>query len=169
MQRLKEVRGKSYCDYAGEGHEVYKGHDVKNDNPVTSSYPSSVDDKITSQQDVNILKNDDILSRQREIAWSRSVFSAMLSLVVGIIVWKAEDPCMPLVVALFIVVSMSLMSVVRCFSTIVYKPASEAVALLSFNWFVLGTLTYPTLPLVSHAISPLASILLEHTFKWLTP
>ncbi|OIW10743.1 hypothetical protein TanjilG_27689 [Lupinus angustifolius] len=69
-------------------------------------------------------------------------------------VGKAEDPCMPLVVALFAVVGMSLKSVVQFFSTIKNKPVSDAVALLSFNWFIPGTLTYPSLPRVAHMLAP---------------
>lgn len=97
-----------------------------------------------------------ILDQRRGIAIKQSLFSAVLSLLVGMIIWEAEDPCMPLVVALFTVVGMSLKSVVQFFSTIKNKPASDAVALLSFNWFILGTLTYPTLPRVARMLTPLA-------------
>ncbi|XP_057992315.1 uncharacterized protein LOC110657160 isoform X2 [Hevea brasiliensis] len=90
------------------------------------------------------------LGQRMDVALSQSVFSAVLSLLVGIIIWEAEDPCMPLVVALFAVLGMSLKSVVQFFSTIKNKPASDAVALLSFNCFILGTLTYPMLPRVAH-------------------
>ena len=79
----------------------------------------------------------------------------VLSLLVGMIVWEAEDPCLPLVAALFTVVGMSLGSVIQFFSAIQNKPASDAVALLSFNWFVLGTLTSPSLPRLLRALSPL--------------
>ncbi|KAI4327911.1 hypothetical protein L6164_020320 [Bauhinia variegata] len=97
----------------------------------------------------------EVLDHRRDVALSQSLFSVVLSLVVGVIVWKAEDPCMPLVVALFIVVGMSLKSVVQFFSTIKNKPASDAVSLLSLNWFLLGTLTYPTLPRVARMMAPL--------------
>ncbi|KAL5143350.1 hypothetical protein HKD37_09G026324 [Glycine soja] len=103
------------------------------------------------------------LDHHRDIALSQSLFSALMSLVVGVTAWEAEDPCMPLVVALFAVVGMSLKSVVQFFSTIRNKPASDAVALLSFNWFVLGTLTYPTLPRVARMLSPLAQRLMDQT------
>ncbi|KAA8521055.1 hypothetical protein F0562_011792 [Nyssa sinensis] len=96
-----------------------------------------------------------------------SLFSAVLSLLVGMIIWEAEDPCMPLVVALFTVVGISLKSVVRFFSTIKNKPASDAVALLSFNWFILGTLTYPTLPRVARMLTPPAKRFLERSVFWL--
>lgn len=91
--------------------------------------------------------------QRRETALSRSLFSAVLSLVVGTTVWTADDPCVPLVVALFTVVAISLRSVFQFFSTINNHPAIEAVALLSFNWFILGTLSYPTLPKVAHMFS----------------
>lgn len=97
----------------------------------------------------------EVLDHRREVAISRSVFSAILSLIVGVTVWEADDPCMPLVVALFAVVGMSLKSVVQFFFSIRNKPASDAVALLSFNWFILGTLTYPTLPRVAPMLAPL--------------
>ncbi|KAG8633999.1 hypothetical protein MANES_17G002400v8 [Manihot esculenta] len=102
------------------------------------------------------------VGQRREVAISQSLFSAVLSLLVGIIIWEAEDPCMPLVVALFAVVGMSLKSVVQFFSTIRNKPASDAIALLSFNWFILGTLTYPTLPRVARVFAPLTVSFLEH-------
>ncbi|KAJ0779701.1 hypothetical protein HanPI659440_Chr06g0229421 [Helianthus annuus] len=97
---------------------------------------------------------DSIFGQRREVAVSQSLFSAMLSLLVGMVIWEAQDPCMPLVTALFMVVGMSLKSVVQLFSTIKNKPASDAVALLSLNWFILGTLTYPTLPNVARLTAP---------------
>ncbi|XP_054823555.1 uncharacterized protein LOC129321701 isoform X2 [Prosopis cineraria] len=109
------------------------------------------------------VERSDVLDHRRDAALSQSLFSAFLSLLVGVIVWEADDPCMPLVVALFTVVGMSLKSVVQFFSTIKNKPASDAVALLSFNWFVLGTLTYPTLPRVARLLAPTLSSLLRQT------
>lgn len=109
------------------------------------------------------------LMERRSEAVQRSLFSAVLSILVGIIIWEAEDPCMPLVVALFTVVGMSLLSVVQFFSTIENKPASDAVALLSFNWFILGTLTYPTLPLLARLLPPLAASLMHRMSTWLVP
>lgn len=105
------------------------------------------------------------LVKRREVAMSQSIFSAFLSFSVGMIIWKAEDPCMPLIVALFTVVGMSLKSVVQFFSTIKNKPASDAVALLSFNWFLLGTLTYPTLPVIAHTLFPLGSRFWDQLIK----
>ncbi|XP_027362509.1 uncharacterized protein LOC113870108 [Abrus precatorius] len=105
----------------------------------------------------------EVLDHRRDIALSQSLFSAIMSLIVGVTVWEAEDPCMPLVVALFTVVGMSLKSVVQFFSTIKNKPASDAVALLSFNWFILGTLTYPTLPRVARMLAPLVLSIMDKT------
>ena len=110
---------------------------------------------------------DEILERQRVVALSRSLFSSIMSLIVGMIIWEAEDPCMPLVAALFIVVGMSLNSVVQFFSTIKNKPASDAVALLSINWFILGTLTSPSLPRVARMLSPRVIRLADWLVMWL--
>ena len=108
-----------------------------------------------------------VLEQRRDIALSQALFSAILSVLVGMIVWEAEDPCMPLVVALFTVVGMSLKSVIQFFFTIKNKPASDAVALLSFNWFILGTLSYPTLPRVTRMLAPLALSLVDRIASWL--
>ncbi|KAK7407007.1 hypothetical protein VNO78_08646 [Psophocarpus tetragonolobus] len=105
------------------------------------------------------------LNHHRDVALSQSLFSALMSLAVGVTVWEAEDPCMPLVVALFAIVGMSLKSVVQFFSTVRNKPASDAVALLSFNWFILGTLTYPTLPRVARMLAPLVLRLMHQTIS----
>ncbi|XP_074321731.1 uncharacterized protein LOC141658858 [Silene latifolia] len=105
------------------------------------------------------------LHQRREVAFFQSVFSALLSLLVGAIIWEAKDPCMPLVMALFSVVGLSLRSVVQFFSTIKNRPASDAVALLSFNWFILGTLTAPTLPRVARVLSPIIFAFLEPGLK----
>ncbi|XP_043693956.1 uncharacterized protein LOC122644641 [Telopea speciosissima] len=109
---------------------------------------------------------DEVFDQRKGVALSQSIFSAILSLMVGMIIWEAEDPCIPLVVALFTVVGISLKSVVQFFSTINNRPASDAVALLSFNWFILGTLTYPTLPRVAHMLAPLAVNLKDRVVCW---
>nr|GEY52829.1 zinc finger, RING/FYVE/PHD-type [Tanacetum cinerariifolium] len=72
-----------------------------------------------------IILFDNVLGVQREVAFSQSLFSAVLSLLVGMIIWEAQEPCMPLVTALLIVVGMSLRSVVQFFSTIKNKLASR--------------------------------------------
>ncbi|KAK4435602.1 hypothetical protein Salat_0723700 [Sesamum alatum] len=190
IRRLKEVQGKASWDNRGQadtgnassiknsdhfrtslcssGHHDKETEDAMHDLLKSGSEPQEPTRPNTTDINLNNLVKHDILSKQREVALSRSLFSAVLSLIVGIIVWEAEDPCIPLVVALFTVVSMSLMSVVRFFSTIKHKPASDAVALLSFNWFILGTLAYPTLPGVARLLAPFVSNLLERTFKgWL--
>lgn len=114
-----------------------------------------------------MISKESILARQREIALSRSLFSVLLSLVVGIIVWEAEDPCMPLVIALSVVVTMSLLSALQLLTRVEHKPASESVALLSINWFILGTLAYPMLPRIASFLAPLALSFLQRTLKWL--
>ncbi|CAN8267449.1 unnamed protein product [Cochlearia groenlandica] len=97
-----------------------------------------------------------ILGLERNIAVSRSVFSAMLALVVGIVMYgaKEKEMCTPLIGALFTVVGISLRSVVQFFSTVKNKPALDAVALMSLNWFIVGTLTYPTLPRIGRVVVP---------------
>ncbi|XP_042504835.1 uncharacterized protein LOC122081704 [Macadamia integrifolia] len=109
---------------------------------------------------------DEVLDHRKGVALSQSIFSAILSLLVGMIIWEAADPCIPLVVALFTVVGISLKSVVRFFSTINNSPASDAVALLSFNWFILGMLTYPALPRVTRMLAPHAVNLMNRVFGW---
>ena len=59
-----------------------------------------------------------------------------------------QDPCTPLVGALFIVVGMSLANVVQYFGKIKSRQGFYAVALLSLNWFMLGTIAYPALPFI---------------------
>ncbi|ESQ39652.1 hypothetical protein EUTSA_v10001132mg [Eutrema salsugineum] len=97
-----------------------------------------------------------VLGLERDIAVSRSMFSAMLALVVGIVVYGAKERelCTPLIGALFTVVGISLRSVVQFFKTVKNKPALDAVALMSLNWFIVGTLTYPTLPRIARIVVP---------------
>ncbi|KAM1305736.1 hypothetical protein ACFX2F_023229 [Malus domestica] len=130
------------------------------------------DESKTKMELLKILRNEPIstgpihpFSTIEGALQSNSLFSAVLSLVVGMIVWQAEDPCMPLIVALFSVVGMSLKSVVQFFSTIKKRPASDAVALLSFNWFILGTLT--TLPKVAHTVVPVALNFVDRALSWI--
>ncbi|KAA8528000.1 hypothetical protein F0562_035131 [Nyssa sinensis] len=126
--------------------------------PIHPSMPGIVSKKLDANE---------VLEQRREVALSQSIFSAVLSLLVGMIIWEAKDPCMPLVVALFTVVSISLKSVIQFCSTIKNKPASDAVTLLSFNWFILGTLTYPMLPRVACSLIPPALSSLDWTVCWL--
>lgn len=124
-------------------------------------------DPVMPDMNTRIVDMGEVLNQRRVIAMKQSLFSAGLSLLVGMIIWQAEDPCMPLVVAIFIVVCISLKSVVEFFLTINNRPASDAVALLSFNWFILGTLTYPTLPRVAHVVAPVALNLTDPALSWL--
>ncbi|WJX56043.1 hypothetical protein P8452_41740 [Trifolium repens] len=111
----------------------------------------------------DVIEVSEVHDHHRDVAISQSIFSAILSLIVGVTVWEADDPCMPLIIALFAVVGMSLKSVVKFFFSIRNKPASDAVALLSFNWFILGTLTYPTLPRVAPMFAPLVFRIVDQT------
>lgn len=122
---------------------------------------------VMPEMNTRIVDMGAVFNQRRVIAMKQSLFSAGLSLLVGMIIWQAEDPCMPLVVALFTVVGISLKSVVEFFSTTNNRPASDAVALLSFNWFILGTLTYPTLPRVAHVVAPVALNLTDQALSWL--
>ncbi|GER28185.1 eukaryotic translation initiation factor 3subunit A [Striga asiatica] len=92
---------------------------------------------------------------QRDVALYRSLFSTVLSLTVGFVMWEGENNSMPLVLALFTVVIISLMSVARLFGVNENKPASDAIALLSLNWFVLGTISCPILPRIARFLAAL--------------
>lgn len=140
---------------------VHEGSWADNGHAGTQPNPTGLVDPLTPLVFSSDIDNDAALLQRREVALSQSLFSALLSLLVGLIIWAAEEPCMPLVMALFTVVGLSLRSVVHFFLTIKNRPASNAVALLSFNWFILGALTYPTLPRVAHMLSPALMTLLE--------
>lgn len=180
MQRLKEVQGKSLWSYADN---ISKSSQKPDQNKNTRQVAK---DLIQEDETHNVIKgvgsemyelskacvtdmistdSGDILDVQRRVALSRSLFSAILSLLVGIVMWEAKDPCMPLVMALLMVVIMSLMSVRRLFTAIEQRPAFDAVVLLSLNWFILGTLMYPVLPRIARLLAPLASSLLKRTFS----
>ncbi|CAA7403910.1 unnamed protein product [Spirodela intermedia] len=155
--QVSEHQGKSFWDdrrqYGKRDSRVHKGVPLA----WTAGYddaeaPTPGDDPRASAEG---LVEEAALEKRRYVALYRSTFSVVLSLLVGLIVWEAEDPCLPLVAALFTVVGMSLGSVVQFFSAIRNKPASDAVALLSFNWFVLGTLTSPSLPRLVRVLAPL--------------
>eukprot|EP00249_Psilotum_nudum_P011397 c23147_g1_i2 orf=526-1464(+) len=98
--------------------------------------------------------NEEALLHWRGVALASSIFSASLALLVAMVAWEAEDPCMPLVVALFIVVCVSLKSVMHLFLGVDKRPGFDAVALLSFNSFIMGTLAFPALPIVAKSITP---------------
>lgn len=113
-----------------------------------------------------ISEGDETFQHVRKIvAIRQSLFSTFLSLLVGLIIWEAEDPCFPLVAALFAVVGMSISSVVHFFFTVKNKPASDAVALLSINCFMLGTLTCPTLPRLAIFCAPWPMRVLDWLFR----
>ncbi|CAA2964954.1 Hypothetical predicted protein [Olea europaea subsp. europaea] len=188
-QRLKGVEGKALWSNKDNGDRG-RGH-ATNEKFEGSGYNRNTDrmmehEKICEEETLDFVKERlkskfygphivsqylstrDVLARQREVALTRSLFSAILSLVVRMIVWEAEDPCVPLVAAILTVVAMSLMSVVQFFATIDNKPAADAVVLLSFNCFILGTLAYPTLPKVAHVLTPLELSVVKRILIWLS-
>ncbi|CAJ1930820.1 unnamed protein product [Sphenostylis stenocarpa] len=177
--RLKEIQGKEYWSSKDQNksekfqnialQDLLMHKDIREDESKTrseflkhlktGSKFGPVCPKMISK-DVETIETP-TLDHHRHIAVSQSLFTALMSLVVGVTVWEAEDPCMPLVVALFAVVGMSLKSVVQFFSSIRNKPASDVVVLLSFNLFILGTLSYPTLPKVARMLAPLVLRLVD--------
>ncbi|KAJ3681580.1 hypothetical protein LUZ60_014153 [Juncus effusus] len=150
QNRRLESQGKSLLDR--------KPHEDK-----YAKQQSSYEKPTTTNQENN---DNQIVHNEKIAALYQSLFSSILSLIVGMIVWEAQNPCPPLVVALFFVVLMSLRSVVGFFSTIKNKPASDAVALLSVNWFILGTLTSPALPKVVYYLSPRVVRLANRVFGY---
>uniref|UniRef100_A0A0E0JSY5 Uncharacterized protein n=1 Tax=Oryza punctata TaxID=4537 RepID=A0A0E0JSY5_ORYPU len=93
------------------------------------------------------------MRRGKAVARRRSLISLGMSAAVGAVVWAADAPCLPLLAGLFATVGVSMCSVARFFflreSAALRggRPASsDAVALLSLNWFLLGVLTSPMLP-----------------------
>ncbi|KAL6544201.1 hypothetical protein OROGR_010698 [Orobanche gracilis] len=181
IRRLKEVHGKALSTYMSRD-DVFEHHDhmttgqlgkssFKLDfNTPNKNIIKLSDDPHKNEIDVpveigyGLSIEGDILARQRDIALSRSLFSAMLSLIVGFVVWEAEHPCMPLVVALFTVVVVSLTSVIQLFTKIERESESNVVALMSFNWFLLGTLTYPMLPTIVQFLANLTSNFMRRRF-----
>ncbi|XP_011072779.1 uncharacterized protein LOC105157862 isoform X2 [Sesamum indicum] len=153
IQQLKEVHSRTLWSYEGRGDDDV----LKAGSKVYRLSQPFVRYTISNESET--------LTQQRVVAISRSLFSGALSLVVGIVVWEAQDPCTPLVVALFGVVTISLMSVVPLLNP-VEKPTSEAVVLLSFNWFLLGTLACPMLPRIGRVLARLGWSFLGQTLEW---
>ncbi|KAH9298645.1 hypothetical protein KI387_030327, partial [Taxus chinensis] len=156
-----EKRGKILSDYL-----LGKGGSLSGSDKRTEGIDPLLESKIKTSGHFSFPSNsfpikqetkDEVIYQWRGAAIAQSTFSACLSLLVGMIAWEAQDPCIPLVVALFIVVGMSLKSVVQLFSRLENRPGSDAVALLSFNWFILGTLASPTLPNIARLLVPLVS------------
>ncbi|XP_042388823.1 uncharacterized protein LOC121980719 [Zingiber officinale] len=139
--RLKEVKGKNLRD-----DRASYGKDVRR--VTTLSDPDhGKDEQVVGEK-------GEALRQRRTVALLQSLFSTILSLLVSVIIWVAEDACVPLVIALFTVVVISLASVREFLSTIRNKPASDAVALLSINCFMLGALSAPILPIVARMVTP---------------
>ncbi|GAB2295938.1 hypothetical protein Dimus_030087 [Dionaea muscipula] len=178
--RLQEIQRKGFCeaghkDYVACGISSLKlsddGSEISVDNVIThKDCQETVSSCTPRPRRLSSLSSDDqlVAVQEKEVAVFQSLFSASLSVMVGLVIREAEDPCTPLVLALFTVVSMSLISVVRFFLTI-NKSASDVVALVSLNWFILGTLTYPTLPRVACILLPPVSTCLDrvlvHLFR----
>lgn len=101
------------------------------------------------------------------VALSSSMFSVFLSLLVGIVTWQSQGSCIPLVLALFMVVGMSLKTVVQLFLSIGSRPGFDAVTLLSFNCFILGTLVYPALPKIVQTVAPSATTFGQWMYSWI--
>ncbi|KAG6397214.1 hypothetical protein SASPL_143380 [Salvia splendens] len=160
-QRLKEIQGKILSSYMGQdGRHLTITHNIGK-SPYRLDYDREEVTEDVSKDEMRmfaqiISKEYSVLARERKVALSRSLFSMLLSLVVGLIVWKAKAPCTPLVMALFVVVTLSLRSVLQLCARVEHKPASESLALLSINWFILGTLAYPMFPVVARFLAPVA-------------
>ncbi|CAH8278225.1 unnamed protein product [Arabidopsis lyrata] len=166
--QLKEVNGKDYwskkdkvitSEEPSEIRSIPKPKNIPCESKGNAEF-TSVKSPLYPFAKSTIPKDEEVTPRvldlERKIAVSRSVFSAMLALVVGIVMYEAKEQelCTPLLGALFTVVGISLRSVVQFFSTVKNKPALDAVALMSLNWFIVGTLTYPTLPRVARIVVP---------------
>lgn len=166
--RLKEVQGKGYWSMKDKVKPEEEPSEICSiPKPKNIPYGSKGKAEFTSVKSPlypfaksTIPKEEEVTPRvlglERDIAVSRSVFSAMLALVVGVVMYgaKEQELCTPLIGALFTVVGISLRSVVQFFSTVKNKPALDAVALMSLNWFIVGTLTYPTLPRIARIVVP---------------
>ncbi|EOA13616.1 hypothetical protein CARUB_v10026683mg [Capsella rubella] len=165
---LKEGTGKDYWSKKGKVKHKEEASEIRSiPKPKNTPYGLKGKAEFTSVKSPlypfakSTIPNDEeltprILGLERSIAVKRSLFSAMLALVVGIVLYgaKEKEMCTPLIGALFTVVGISLRSVVQFFSTVKNKPALDAVALMSLNWFIVGTLTYPTLPRLARVVVP---------------
>ncbi|KAL1569282.1 hypothetical protein AAHA92_00777 [Salvia divinorum] len=164
--RLKEIQGKTLSSYVGQENR----HNNISKSPFGLDYDREEVIEDVSKEEVRrfariISKECGVLARERKVALSRSLFSVLLSLVVGLIIWKAKAPCTPLVIALFVVVAMSLRSVLQLCARVQHKPASESLTLLSVNWFILGTLAYPMLPVMARFLAPVALSFLQRALE----
>lgn len=79
-----------------------------------------------------------------------SIFSGFLSLLVRMIAWQTQDQCIPLILAVFMMMCMSLKTVVRFLLSLDSGPAFDVVALLSFNRFISVILAYPALSSIAY-------------------
>lgn len=168
-QRWKEVKAKALWSYLDQDGRHLTGADNTDKSPyrLDCEKKQVIEDlcKDEMMTFARMISKEGVIAHQREVALSRSLFSVLLSLVVGVISWEAKDPCMPLVIALFVVVTMSLLSVLQLFARIEHKPVSESLALLSINWFILGTLAYPVFPKIARFLAPSALSFLRQALE----
>uniref|UniRef100_A0A0D3EYZ6 GTD-binding domain-containing protein n=1 Tax=Oryza barthii TaxID=65489 RepID=A0A0D3EYZ6_9ORYZ len=119
------------------------------------------------------------MRRGKAVARRRSLVSVGMAAAVGAVVWAADAPCLPLLAGLLATVGVSMCSVARFFLLREEaaaalrggsgRPASsysDAVVLLSLNWFLLGVLTSPMLPGAAHAVFPRAARLVAPAVAW---
>ncbi|XP_064971470.1 uncharacterized protein LOC135616207 [Musa acuminata AAA Group] len=168
--RSNEVQGKTLWNSKSHYEKDVRSREsilIGTDYGSTSMHPSYNRRGLSLSDPEEPHEKGEALRQQRVVVLSRSLFSSFLSLLVGMIIWEAEDPCVPLVAALFTVVGISLGSVLEFFSTIRNRPASDAVALLSINWFILGTLSSRTLPVIAHMLAPSAIRIAVQLVGWL--
>lgn len=180
--RLNEHKGKSTWDKAAaaaHGSDHGKNASSKSDDkrPPSPWEPTGKDqeeeaaaaqeEEVFGFADPCLTAEEAVVRQGKAVARRRSLFSLGMSLAVGAIVWSSDAPCLPLLTGLFAVVGMSMCSVARFFrSALRSRPASDAVALLSLNWFLLGVLTSPMLPGLARAVLPRAARLVGPALAW---
>ena len=113
---------------------------------MASKMPSVPDFKIDDPSSRNVKHIDEKYGIQ-DSGLSSTMVSVFLSMLVAVIVWHAEEPCRPLVVAVFMVACGSLKSVVHSLITRNGGRGLDVLLLFGLNWFILGILTSPAFPL----------------------
>lgn len=158
ISQVKELTNKGLQDIHIQRKAIEPGIEMDPCEPPKCVQPNDGSEKHTNSLAAEL---------EWSVAFASSSFSAMLSTLVAVIAWEAQDPCTPLVFALFIVVVMSLANVVQIFSKIHTQQSFHAVSLLSFNCFLLGTLAYPASPYLgqlTHAILHGIAVRFLHLF-----
>ena len=113
---------------------------------TASKMPSVRDFKLDDPGSCNVKHIDEKYEIQ-DSGLSSTMVSVFLSMLVAVIVWHAEEPCGPLVVAVFMVACGSLKSVVHSLITRNGGRGLDVLLLFGLNWFILGILTSPAFPL----------------------